>query len=362
MTTADEADRVMQSTSSVSRLNANTRADACSIKETYRAKSAQFEAERELSSARYAEALAALDAAERICPDLHLISSQDYLRAVALNGLARTEAARAAAARFLDYASAVHPAIYVQSDGPRLTDVRQSWANDHERLRVYRDRAAAYLGHRGALVWDEPREVPKFYGNNPFRPGGNRYAGGFIFPAFIEIQPESYVWAAAGYYSWGRTSVQGIYGYGTDSGNWFSGRVRRSVYESKNRDFDVDVFAGVRTTKRLRVTKTSDLYGPHKEIEVLDSSVDPGAGVGATYRLRPELGLSAQLAGVGSRVEHRVDVRHSLYAFYDLIDGISVNAGYIESRPMVALGILWVQVGYNFRDESVEAFLQNVTF
>ena len=363
VTSAEEAQRVLNEMRKLSDLNDNSRANKCSVKRLYGAKVEQYRAQAAIHARDYAGALDALNAAERACPDLYLITAQEYLKAVVFNGLGRHAEAKAAAARFLDYAAAITPARFRQFEGPQLADIVREFEADGPRLITYRARARDYLAGRAALIWDEPVAVAKFYANAVFRPGGNRFGGWFAFPVLGYGENYGTAYGLIGYYSFGRRSVTASTIATTSSGAYHDVRFRESVYESPNRHFDADVFLGGRTLKLLKITERNDVFtSPQRDVHVERTSFDPYLGTGATYRFRPGVGLSAQLTTTLNQFKNRVDFGHSLYAFYDLLEEISLNAGWISSRPMVSISLTFMHLGYNFRDQEVQVLLQNLQF
>ena len=314
-----------------------------------------------MNAKKWRAAIASLEEAARECGEMYFISAQNYYLAVAQQGLGEIDAAKISATRFLKYASAYMPAQFVQGTSANQEGDEREWADEQREFKILRESAQAFVEGGSPLGWPtRASESAKFYPNQFFRPGGNRRNGGFVLPAFGFGGARGSFFGLTGYGSWGEYGAGASYVNSSTTGSYFGAKIRKSLYESEKRDWDVETFIVGRTNKTYSYRLTS--YGDYQDVKVSETSFDPGAGVGATKRFVPEFGLTSQLIAYADGIDDEVDFISSLYTFYDLNSTFSLNAGWLSNRPMVSVSILFVHVGYNFREEELNAIVQGFEF
>lgn len=361
ITSEDEAKKALKAINSPLDLIKNSRTDRCSVKKIHRAKVAQLRAEQQLRAQEWRSAMASLEEAHRECGEMHFISAQNYYLAVAQQGLGEIEAAKISATRFLKYASAYRPALFVQGKSSSLEGDEREWVDQQREFKSLRESAQAFVASGTPLEWrTQANESAKFYPNQFFRPGGNLRDGGFVLPAIGFGGAQGTLFGLTGYRSWGEYGAGLSYVSSSTTGSYFGAKLRKNLYESERRDWDVETFIVGRTNKTYSYRLTS--YGQYQDVKVLESSFDPGVGAGATKRFVPEFGLTSQLVVYADGINDEVDFVSSLYTFYDLNSTFSVNAGWLYNRPMVSVSILFVHLGYNLREEEFNAIIQGFDF
>lgn len=364
VTNADDAQKTLQALKQPIDPNEISRIPDCTRVQFYKAKAAQLQAETFLKKQSWSDAKSALTEAEKQCPQIGLITAQDYDSAMASEGLGEHEKARGSAARFLNDSAAVDPWIYQQGDGPgfKEDEARDNRASDL--YKEYRKKAQAFLQEGAPLSLPQStEEVAKFYPNDFYRPGGNRRAGFVILPSFSYDNLLGLSAGAFSYYSAGKTGFGAYYMNSETTGSFFGVKIRESLYESPNRDFDLDGFIAGKTQKFVRYEANSQYYDAQGKVTVLNSSFDPGLGVGFTHRpWLPTFGYSGELAVFNNPLDGITDFESSLFGFYDLFGDISLEAGWIQNRPMIGLKILFFRVGYNLRDSSLNVLITGLAF
>ncbi len=331
----------------------------CGLTTMHKAKSAQFRAEEMLHAEKYEAALEALREAEQICESIGRVSAQNYFRAAALLELKREGEAKAAADLFLRESAAYEPDLYWLGNGPGTDDDMRRWTDSKKVLSVLRQNAENFIKTGAPLSLPKRVEkIAKYPHNAFFRPGGNEREGFIVLPGFSYGTLAGFNAGAAGYYSWGNTALGASY-MGGDLGSFYGFRVRRSLFESSKRDLNVDIFTLGMTRKELVYSRNGNEY---MNIKVVGESFDAGGGLGMTKRWTPQIGVAVEGLLLSNHFRDRLDARGSVYAFYDFISEIGISTGYIHNRPMIAVTIGFMHLGYNFKDEGLDLVLQTFSF
>lgn len=331
----------------------------CSYRQFHRAKVAEYEARAALQRREFSQALAKLDAAEAVCPGVHRITAQDYLRAMAYAGLNRMSEARAAAQRFLQESATDDPAVYQQGDGPGVDEDRARYAEARERFAQLRTEARAFVATGKPLAWkgiEDP--VAKLPPNSFFRPGSNQRTGGLVLPIVQSGGPYGSSFGAGGYYSWGHFGAGVSFAAGS-LGNLFGVRLRESLYESPSRDWNVETFISGFTSKTYSYKYDGRYYS---DFHVKDTAFDVSAGLGATKRWTLSFGVSGGGSIGTDRLNQRARFSGTLYTFYDVWNESGPLAGYVANQPVVAWSFYFLSLGYNLKDQGIYVFQQGAMF
>lgn len=183
-----------------------------------------------------------------------------------------------------------------------------------------------------------------------------------VLPALGYSSLSGAVYGVTVYKSWGRFSIAPSFFSAGDFGTTYSVRVRRLLYESSNRDFNVDVFGYAGTWREVSYSQA--VYGgPATNVRVLRQGTNYGAGFGATKRFFiPSFGVSVQMMGENNQVLSEMKTYGSLYAFYDFTRGIDVFSGWVRNQPVAGVSIAFVKIAYGISNGSVVTFIDGLSF
>jgi hypothetical protein len=341
----------------------NLRATDCSYDSLYSANKAQVKALKSLQTSNFQNALQDLDQAQKECSDIGNFTAQEYLKARAYIGLGQNEKAMLSAQSFLSRSSSHNPFLYFQS---RDADIFSRSAISSREFRDFREQATAFVSGQSNTL-ELPQSTPDtalFYPNDSLRPGGSEIEGPLvIFPQFSSGGLTGTGFGVGVYRQVGKIGWGGSYVTTSDAGSFYNIKLRRSFYESVTRDLNIDGSIFGVTNKKISYQK--DVYGNYSNVQVRDTSFDPGLTIGATKRFFvPSFGVASEGGLLLNQLQKETDFFGSLYAFYDLVDRglFAVNAGYIQNDPMVSLSVMYFHIGYNFRDDRFGVVIRGFYF
>ncbi len=359
----DAADQQLRSNGSLRAFISSMAVQGCWDENVYKANVAQKTAMGAIRSGRFAEAEGHLSEARARCPKISWITNQSYLEAIVADARGKKENAKAALKEFIAYSSSTEPDIYVRvTPGAKGQDEHEKQMD--EELAFYRKQARDYLeGKSETLPMSKDDEVPqiaKMYPNNPFRPGGNETPETLLVPVVGYSAVTGFALAVGAYKSWGKLSVAPSIIHTNAIGSIYGLRVRHSLFESENRDLNVDVHAFGGTWKSADFSYSS---GAYKRVSPIRTGIDGGVGLGATRRFfYPSLGLSAGVIVANSSRYDRVKPFASLYGFYGLTERIDLFAGVLNNYTMAGITVSFVQFGYSFQDQGIRVQVNGVQF
>lgn len=360
------ATKKLRETGSVGGLFESVRTvEPCWSEDLYRANIAQKAAMAALRNEDFTKADVRLSEVERLCPQLASASAQRYFQAMVANGRGQIDRAKALLQEFLALASTPEPSAFEREPRGTESDFRLTNEASAEHA-FYRARAREYVAGatRGIPLSpdDLSGQVAKMYPNNPFRPGGNRVPVIALIPVFSYGFEQSQLLGLTIFRSWGDFAITPSIAADTRLGGAAYGlRLRRSLFESPDRDLNVDVVAYGHSWQDAEFVTNS--RGGETQVSTTRSGVNVGAGVGATHRfLFPSLGVSAQAVAEQSTLKSTFLPIGTLYGFYDVTQGIDIFGGFIRNRPMVGVSIQFVQLGYSFHGDRFEMAISGLTF
>ncbi len=363
ITDKDLAEKTLREFKNDSELLNSLRATDCSYESLFRVNKAQVKALKNLKSSEFQNALQALDEAQKECADIGNFTAQEYLKARAYIGLGQNEKAMVSAQDFLRRSSSHNPFFYFQS---RDADIYSRLPVTSHEFREFREQATAFIEGKNNTL-ELPQSTPDtalFYPNDSLKPGGSEIEG----PAVVFAQFSSGgvtgggfglgIYRQIGKFGWG-----GSYVSTSDAGSFYNIKLRRSFYESETRDFNIDGSIFGVTNKNISYLK--DAYGNYSNVQVRDTSFDPGLTIGATKRFFvPNFGVASEGGMLLNQLQKETKFFGSLYTFYDILERglFAVNAGYIQNVPMVSLSVMHLHIGYNFRDERFGVVIRGFYF
>lgn len=336
----------------------------CGLSDVFEAKEGELRALDHIKAGNFESALGFLDVADKLCDELRYRTGREYYRAVAFAKLGRMEEAKAAAQWFLDYADNVMPDIYEQGNEHTEKELRESLRADLNLLGAYRAQALAFIQNGTPPEIDSTKptdSISKFVRKNFFSPGGNEMEGAALFPYFAYSTFTGFTVGAAAYKSWGVHGLGVLAIYGGDAGLYWGVRLRRSLYESPNRNFNWDVYATAQTAKELTYIRESSGV-PITKVRVERERIFPGLGTGATYRFTPRWGLSGEAIYFNDTFNLNDRFLGSFYGNYYLFSSAGFVGGWILNRPVVGIEFMFLQFGYDFNDKGIVFLIQGMRF
>ncbi len=363
ITDREVAEKTVRELKTDANLIKNIQTTDCSYNRIYRSNELQVEALKSLQAANFQGALQSLDQAQDACSTIGKFTAQGYLKARAYLGLGQSEKAKTSAQDFLLHSSSHNPAIYYQNKDANILSRSPITLQE---FREFRDRATAFVNGQSKDL-ELPQSLPStamFYPNFFLKPGGSEIKGPpFIFPQITAGGVAGTGFGLGVYRQQGKFGWGGSYVATSDAGSFYNLKLRRSFYESVTRDLNVDGSIFGVTNKSIRYQKNP--FGGYSNVQVLDTSFDPGLTVGATKRFFiPSFGVASEGGVILNQLEKEAKFFGSLYTFYDIGGGgvFSLNAGYIQNVPMVSLSAMHLHVGYNFKDERFDVVARGFYF
>lgn len=338
----------------------------CNFDVLYRSNLKQKSALQKIKEGNFASARDDLKAAKAICKKIEWISLQYYFEAKVAQGLGESDNAKVQTQKFLDYASAFEPRGFYTFD--YMKDEFQLLGGNPDietELAFYRKNAKKFIdGESSELPLSEmdlkPR-VAMMYPSNPFRPGGSDSELELVLPVFGFSSVTGSIFGVSLYKSWGRVSLFPSYSYSTLAESMYGLTAKYVLYESENRDtnLDVKVFSG--NWKELTYARSN--YGPISDVKIVREGFNYGGGFGATRRFYfPSLGLSTEIIGEQNTLMKKFNTYGSLYGFYDVFKGMDIFAGWLHNRRTVGVSILFVRIGYDVDERTIVTYLNGLVF
>ncbi len=341
----------------------------CSWELGYDSSVEYYGALEEMRVGNYNKALARLDKAKEICPEISFASAYYYVKATIYQKLDGPAVAKESAEKFLALSGSTEAFSFSQneSDSPQTFRISMRSIKDLGQpqdlaLKEYRDRAFAYLEDDNSPLElagrDMVPQAPKYYPNNFFRPGGNKTRPIFVAPIISSNLNETGFGLVATLPLW-KLNVSPYFTNFDQSGSYYGVLLRHPFFETLKRDVNLEWFVDTRTAKLLQYTfKNSEV----KDIKVVRDGSFSGIGFGATKRWSPRWGLASQVHYMKSSFG---DVSHtygSLYGFYDFNLFMSVFTGWVNDHPRAGVEIAFLQIGYDFKDDKLSFGINGILF
>ncbi len=363
VSTSAQAKNILDKQNNPSELYETLAAHECGNDILYKANLIQKSAVQKINNLNFQGARDDLKLATNECPRLGWISHQYYLEALVAKELGETAVVRTKLEDFLNYASAVEPRGFYSVDYDYKKDLEVGIKIQQEELAFYRLSARKYLaGEITTLSLSKSDLSPKYammYPNNPFRPGGNNTPASLGVPVFGYSSITGSVFGISIYKSWGKYSVLPTI-ITSSVGNSYGLQLWQSLYESDNRDTNINAKIYGSTWKELNYTLSN---GIATSISVVREGFNYGGGLGVTRRFfLPSLGVSSEIVGEQNTSLSQFSTLGSFYGFYDFARGFDFFSGWVRNQPIIGVSIVFVKIGYNPSDKSIVTFFNGLIF
>jgi hypothetical protein len=196
--------------------------------------------------------------------------------------------------------------------------------------------------------------------NNMFLPGGNREAGSFIAPIISYSSISGFGAGVFTYKSWGEYGAGASAFVTSETGAYYALRLRRHLYESILRRWNVEANLLGRTIKNIRYSVTDGIKV--QEVTVEDTDFSPGASLGGTYRWRVDLPISAEGFVFYNPFTKNETYDGSLFIETGLFKELRGFAGWVVDRPSLGLRFHYIMLGYDIEDDLLFMQLQGLVF
>lgn len=341
-------------------------AHRCGEHSLYKANLAQKKALRKIKELNFQDARSDLNFAADICPQLGWISYHYYLEAIVAKGLNEPQVVKTKLEDFLKYASAVEPRGFFSMDYDLLESQDAMIQTLNEELAFYRTKARQYLAQETDAIplssSDLNSKYAMMYPNNPFRPGGSDTPGSIFIPAIGYSSITGSVFGVTIFRSWGKDSISPTFVTSTAAGSLYGAQFRHGLYESNNRDTNIDALVYGNSWKEL--SYSYDVYsGRAKDVRIVREGFNYGGGFGATRRfLLPSLGVSSEVIVEQNTTHNEFRTYGTFYGFCDIIRGVDIFSGWLRNQPIVGITIIFVKIGYNPNERSIVTLVNGISF